>query len=82
MKEATKEIIKGQPIRIEYGDFDNFATLIPMEILEVRPEGHYAGALILWKSPKSDFTIELWQYGIDNIDFDSFGGLREELIKE
>ena len=82
MKETIKEIIKGVPIRIEYGDFDNFATLIPMEILEVRPEGHYAGALIRWQSPTNDFTIELWQYGIDNIDFDSFGGLREELIKE
>lgn len=72
MKEVTKEIIKGQPIRIEYGDFDNFATLIPMEILEVRPEGHYAGVMIRWQYPGEDRTIDLWQYGLDNVDFESF----------
>lgn len=72
MKETVKEIIKGVPIRIEYGDYDNFATMIPIEILEHRPN-EWSKVLIRWQYPNSDHTIDLWQQSDKNVDFESFG---------
>ena len=32
-----EKIIKGQPIKIEFGDYGNINTMIPLEILEMIP---------------------------------------------
>ena len=64
-------IIKNQPIRIEFGCYDNFATMIPIEILEHRPNEYYK-VLIRWQYPDSDQTIDLWEKDDKSVDFDSF----------
>ena len=66
-----ERIVKGQPIKIEFGDYDNFATMIPIEILEHRPNAYFK-MHIRWQYPNSDRTIDLWQQEDDNVDFDSF----------
>ena len=65
------KIVKNQPIRIEFGDFDNFATMIPVEIVEYDPEG-YLKVLIRWQYPNEDRTIDLWHQTDKDVDFDSF----------
>lgn len=66
-----KTIIKGQPIRIEFGDYDNFATMIPLEVLKHEPDGYFK-VLIRWQYPNSDQTIDLWEQNDKIVDFDSF----------
>ena len=65
------KIIKNKPMKIEFGDYDNFATMIPIEILEHRPNDYYK-VLIRWQYPNSDRTIELWERYDNNVDFESF----------
>lgn len=66
-----EKIIKDKPIKIEFGDYDNFATMTPKEILEYRPNDYYK-VLIRWQYPNSEHTIDLWEQSDKNIDFDSF----------
>jgi hypothetical protein len=66
-----KTIVKGQPVRIEFGDYDNFATMIPLAILKHEPKGYYK-VLIRWQYPNSEQTIDLWEQNDQNVDFDSF----------
>ena len=65
------KIIKNKPMKIEFGDYGNFATMIPIEILEYRPNDYYK-VLIRWQYLNSDSTIDLWEQSDKNIDFDSF----------
>jgi hypothetical protein len=65
------KITKGQPMRIEFGDYDNFATMIPIEILEHRPN-EWSKVLIRWQFLNSDRTIDLWHQNDKNVDFESF----------
>ena len=66
-----ERIIKNKPIEIEFGDYDNFHTIIPKEILEHRPNDYYK-VLIRWQYLNSDSTIDLWEQSDKNIDFESF----------
>lgn len=66
-----EKIIKNKPIQVEFGDYDNFATLIPIEILEYHPDEYYK-VLIRWQYPNDERTIELWEQNDKNVDFDSF----------
>ena len=66
-----KIIIKNQPIKIEFGDYGNFATMIPIKILEHKPDGYYK-VLIRWKYPNSNQTIDLWEQNDQSVDFESF----------
>ena len=66
-----EKIIKNKPIQVEFGDYDNFATLTPIEILEYHPDEYYK-VLIRWKYPNDERTIELWERDDKNVDFDSF----------
>ena len=66
-----ERIVKNQPIKIEFGDYDNFAIMIPKEILEYKPNGYYK-VLIRWQYPNSEQTIDLWERNDKNIDFESF----------
>ena len=66
-----KTIVKNQPTQIEFGDYDNFATMTPIEILEYKPNDWYK-VLIRWQYPNSDKTIDLWAYNAENVDFNSF----------
>ena len=65
------KIVKNQPIRIEVGDFDNFATMIPVEIVKYDPEGYFK-VLIRWQYPNQDRTIDLWHHTDKDVNFDSF----------
>lgn len=65
------KIVRNKPITIEFGCYDNFRTMIPIEILEYKPNESY-GVLIRWQYPNSDKTIDLWAYNAENVDFDSF----------
>lgn len=65
-------IIKGQPTKIEYGEYGNFETMIPIEILEYHPDEYY-GIFIRWQRPNSDYTIDLWSHDDKDINFKSFG---------
>lgn len=65
------KIIKNKPIEIEFGDYDNFAIMIPKEILEHRPNDYYK-VLIRWQYPNSEQTIDLWEQDDTIVDFDSF----------
>ena len=67
-----KTIVKNQPTQIEFGDYDNFATMIPIEILEHKPNGWYK-VLIRWQYPGEDRTIDLWHRSDEDVDFQSFG---------
>ena len=75
--ENTKEvvqmerIVKNKPIRIEFGDYGNYATMTPIEIVEYKPNDYFK-VLIRWQYPNSDRTIELWERDDKNIDFESF----------
>ena len=64
-------IVKNQPTRIEFGDYDNFATMIPIEILEYKPDDYYK-VLIRWQYPGSEQTIDLWESHDHLVDFESF----------
>ena len=66
-----KQIVKNQPIRIEFGDYDNFATMIPIDILEYKPNDYYK-VLIRWQYPNKDRTIDLWERDDALVDFESF----------
>ena len=66
-----KTIVKNQPTRIEFGDYDNFATMIPIEILEHTPNDYYK-VLIRWQYPGTDQTINLWERDETLVDFESF----------
>ena len=66
-----ERIVKNKPIRIECGDYDNFATMTPLEILKYEPDGYYK-VLIRWQYPNSEQTIDLWERNDKNVDFDSF----------
>lgn len=66
-----ERIVKNQPIKIEFGDYGNFHTMIPKEILEHRPNDYYK-VLIRWQYPNSEHTIDLWEQSDKNIDFESF----------
>lgn len=66
-----ERIVKNQPIKIEFGDYDNFAIMIPKEILEHRPNDYYK-VLIRWQYLNSDSTIDLWEQDDTIVDFDSF----------
>lgn len=65
------KIIKNQPIRIEFGCYGNFVTMIPIEILEHRPD-EYNKVLIRWQYPNNDQTIDLWEQDDKSVDFNSF----------
>jgi hypothetical protein len=67
----VEQIVKNKPIRIEFGDYDNFATMIPLAILKHEPEGYYK-VLIRWQYPNSEQTIDLWERDDKIVDFDSF----------
>lgn len=69
-------IVKNQPIRIEFGDYDNFAIMIPVEILKYKPKDYYK-VLIRWQYPNSDQTIDLWEQDDKLVDFDSFNFNKE-----
>jgi hypothetical protein len=64
-------ITKGVPMVIEFGDFDNFAEMIPIKILKHEPDSYFK-VLIRWQYPNCDRTIDLWEQKDTNIDFDSF----------
>ena len=66
-----KKIIKNNPIKIEIGDYGNFATMIPIDILEYKPNDYYK-VLIRWQYPNSEHTIDLWNQDDKDVDFDSF----------
>lgn len=66
-----KTIVKNQPTQIEFGDCDNFATMIPIKILERKPNGWYK-VLIRWQYPNTDRTIDLWERDDALVDFESF----------
>lgn len=66
-----KKIIKNQPIKIEFGDYDNFATMIPIDILEHKPDDYYK-VLIRWQYPNENRTIDLWERDDALVDFESF----------
>ena len=66
-----ERIVKNQPIKIEFGDYGNFHTMIPKEILEHRPNDYYK-VLIRWQYLNSDSTIDLWEQDDTIVDFDSF----------
>lgn len=66
-----ERIVKNKPIKIEFGDYDNFATMTPLEILKYEPDGYYK-VLIRWQYPNSEQTIDLWERNDKNVDFDSF----------
>ena len=66
-----KKIVKNQPTKIEFGDYDNFATMIPIDILEYKPDDYYK-VLIRWKYFNMDQTIDLWERDDTLIDFESF----------
>lgn len=67
-----EKIIKGQPIKIEFGDYGNINTMIPLEILEYKPDGRFK-VFIRWQRPNTDCTIDLWQEDDTVVDFESFG---------
>ena len=69
-------IVKNQPICIEFGDYDNFATMIPVEIVKYEPNSYYK-VLIRWQYPDSDQTIDLWEQDDKSVDFDSFNFNKE-----
>ena len=66
-----KKIVKNQPTKIEFGDYDNFATMIPIDILEYKPDNYYK-VLIRWKYFNMDQTIDLWERDDALVDFESF----------
>ena len=66
-----ERIVKNQPIKIEFGDYGNFRTMIPKEILEHRPNDYYK-VLIRWQYLNSEQTIDLWEQDDKIVDFDSF----------
>ena len=66
-----KQIVKNQPIRIEFGDYDNFATMIPIKILKYEPDEYYK-VLIRWQYPGTNQTIDLWEHDDALVDYESF----------
>ena len=66
-----KKIVKNQPTKIEFGDYGNFATMIPIDILEYKPDDYYK-VLIRWKYSNKDQTIDLWERDDSLVDFESF----------
>ena len=66
-----ERIVKNQPIKIEFGDYGNFCTMIPKEILEHKPNDYYK-VLIRWQYLNSEQTIDLWEQDDKIVDFDSF----------
>lgn len=66
-----ERIVKNQPIKVEFGDYGNFRTMIPKEILEHRPNDYYK-VLIRWQYLNSEHTIDLWEQDDTIVDFDSF----------
>ena len=66
-----ENIVKNQPIKIEFGDYGNFRTMIPKEILEYKPNDYYK-VLIRWQYPNSEQIIDLWEQDDKIVDFDSF----------
>ena len=67
-----KKIIKGQPIKIEFGEYGNFHTMVPLEILDYRPDSYYK-VFIRWQRPNTECTIDLWEQEDKIVDFESFG---------
>ena len=65
------KIVRNKPITIEFGCYDNFRTMIPIEILEYRPSECHR-VLIRWQYPNSERTIDLWEQNDKNVDFESF----------
>lgn len=66
-----ERIVKNQPIKIEFGDYGNFRTMVPKEILKHRPNDYYK-VLIRWQYLNSEHTIDLWEQDDAIVDFDSF----------
>jgi hypothetical protein len=71
-----KRIIKGQPIEIEFGDYGNFNTMIPIEILKYRP-GEYYNIFMRWQYLNTDCTVDLWGQDAKDVDFESFNFIPE-----
>ena len=67
-----KKIVKDQPILIEFGEYGNFNTMIPLEILDYKPDGYYK-VFIRWQRPGTYCTIDLWEQDDTLVDFESFG---------
>ena len=76
-----KSIVKNQPIKIEFGDYDNFANMIPIDIVKHRPDDYYK-VLIRWQYPNDKRTIELWHSTDNDVDFESFGFVPQEVSHE
>lgn len=72
-----KKIIKGQAVKIEFGEYGNFHNMIPLEILDYKPDDWYK-VLIRWQRPNTNCTIDLWQQDDTNVDFESFGYTKVE----
>ena len=72
MINKMEKIIKGQPIKIEFGEYDNFHTMIPLEILDYKPDNYYK-VFIRWQRPNTDCTIDLLEQEDKIVDFESFG---------
>lgn len=65
-------ITKGVLRTVEYGDYDNFGTLIPEEV-KIEKCGTEVYAIITYKyDESSDRTIDLCTDDIDKIDYESF----------
>ena len=68
-----KKIINNVPVKLEVGDYDNFMTLIPKEIVcQFKCNGElYPDYVIKFGYPEDNRTLELVIHE-DEIDFESF----------
>ena len=76
----VKNIIRG----IEFGEYENYANLIPIEILKTKsiPNTNKIEIYVNYTYVNSNDTIALWgEYFIDSIDWLSFGLEKPEPIK-
>ena len=65
-----QRIIKNQPVRLEFGDYGNFATLIPTKLVITKPNYH----IVRMSYGRNDIrTIDLC-FSLEEVDTASFKG--------
>jgi hypothetical protein len=76
----VKNIIK----TVEYGAYNNYASLIPNKILDTKaiPNSNRIMVYVNYTYTNCNNTIALWgEYDIDSIDWNSFGLEKPKLVK-
>ena len=77
-------LVKNVIRTVEFGTYDNYADLIPLEILETKsiPNTNKIIICVEYAYVNSNETIVLWgEYLIDSVDWLSFGLEKPEPIK-